>query len=65
MATLIAAKELAVRLALDEKTVLKYARCGILPCVRFTKRCVRFPLEECGANHQRQDDWFKLSEMAT
>ena len=43
----VSAKELAERLSLDEKTVLKYSRCGILPRTQFTKRCVRFDLEEC------------------
>jgi len=47
MGILVSAKELAARVGVHVKTVLKYARCGILPCIRFSKRCVRFDLEVC------------------
>ncbi len=46
-APLVYAKELAPRLNVDHKTVLKWARNGILPRVVFTKRCVMFDVEEC------------------
>jgi excisionase family DNA binding protein len=45
--TLVSAKELAVYLAVHVKTVLKWARAGIIPVIRLSKRCVRFDLEQC------------------
>jgi excisionase family DNA binding protein len=47
MAKLVSAKELADQLGVHVKTVLKWARAGILPAVRFSKRCVRFNPSEC------------------
>lgn len=47
MAKFVSAKELAVYLGVHVKTVLKWARSGILPVVRITKRCLRFDLEAC------------------
>ena len=44
---LVSAKELAVRLGVHVKTVLKWARAGILPAVRFSRWCVRFDPVEC------------------
>jgi predicted site-specific integrase-resolvase len=47
MAKLVSAKELAPLLDVDDKTLLKWARNGILPRIVFSKRCVKFDPEEC------------------
>jgi predicted site-specific integrase-resolvase len=47
MSRLVSAKELAPLLGVDDKTVLKWARNGILPRIVFSKRCVKFDPDEC------------------
>ncbi len=47
MGKLVSAKELAPLLDVDDKTLLKWARNGILPRIVFSKRCVKFDPDEC------------------
>jgi excisionase family DNA binding protein len=43
----VSAKELADYLAVHKKTVLKWSRAGAIPRIVWSKRCVRFDLEDC------------------
>ena len=47
MAKLVSAKELADYLKVHVKTVRKWARAGIIPVIKLSKRCLRFDLAEC------------------
>ena len=46
---LVSSGELALRLNLHPRTILKWARRGMLPKVQLSPTCVRFNLEECTA----------------
>jgi predicted site-specific integrase-resolvase len=46
-AKLVSAKELAARYSVAPKTVRKWARCKLLPVVKFNCRCIRFDVEKC------------------
>ncbi len=44
---LVTAKVLATRYAVEKSMVYKWVRCGALPAIRISRRCIRFNLAEC------------------
>ena len=38
---------IAFYLAVSQKTIRKWTREGFLPCVKLSKRCVRWPIADC------------------
>jgi predicted DNA-binding transcriptional regulator AlpA len=43
----VTAADLAQAVSIHKKTVFKLAKAGVLPSLKLTPKCVRFPLAEC------------------